>query len=428
MRNLLTISFFAALVSALLVSPTSDTRAQVDQTLRIVAVVNDDVISEYDLANRIGLVVTLSNLPNRPEVRRQVAPRVLRALIDETLRVQDAEELGIEAPEQAVDDALARVAERNNIKADQLLELLARRNVDPETLISQMTAEVLWGQTIFRRFGGLVNVTDAEVEAAVAEAREAIGKPEYNVAEIYIAEDQDSSPSEHRRQANQLVRQIRNGAAFPALAQSFSQLPTAANGGQLGWVRLDQLPSEVAQVVSTMFPGTVSEPIPVTGGLYIIGLLDKRISGQRTTGVAEVSLTQLHLAVPADTPENTVNQYLNAAREKASSANNCEEFETLAQSFGSPVSGSLGTVALNRLPRSIQAAVKDLKIGETTQPIRNQDSIIVLMVCDRNDPTTEMMEIDPEEIRNQLFNRRLNHFARNHLRELQRSAFIDVRL
>lgn len=421
--------FLSALLTAGLAafSPVSPAYAQ-EQTLRIVAVVNDDAISEYDLFNRIGLVIALSNLPNRADVQRQLAPQVLRSLIDERLKFQAARETGITAAPEVVERTLNDIAQRNRMSLDDMLERLIQRGVDPEALINQITADVLWGQTISRRFGYQANITEAALEIAVQEDREAFGKPEYEIAEIFLAEDENAGLPDIKRQASQLVQQLRNGASFPALAQSFSQLPTARNGGIVGWVRPGQIVSEVATAIQNMQRGDISEPIPVTGGLYIIALRNIRIAGQRTTGIAEVGLTQFHLSVPSDTPENIVQQYMASAREQTLSINGCEAFGDFIQEAGSPTSGDLGVLPLNQLPEPIRNLVSDIKIGAATPPIRRDDAIIVLMVCERTVPEVEMVEIDPQQIRMRLRNERLDNFARRYLREIRRTALIDIRI
>ncbi|MEQ8666186.1 MAG: peptidylprolyl isomerase [Rhodospirillales bacterium] len=417
----------AVLAAATSFVTTAESHAQATDTLRIAAVVNEEVVSAYDLGNRIRMVIALSNLPNRPEVQRQLAPQILRSLIDERLRLQEAESMGIEVDPARVDQALASVAERNNMSVEQLMSEFDRRNLDPDTLVQQLKAEIAWSQTIFSRYSQLANVTDAEIDAAVREAEESLGKPEYNIAEIFLSENATDSPAEIRRQATRLVQQLRQGASFPALAQSFSQLPTASNGGAIGWVRPDQLSDEVAQRVTRMSPGSVSDPIPVTGGIYIIMLRNTRIAGQQVVGKTTVSLSQLHLSLPSDAPQDTVNSYIRSARDRSTSVGTCAEFEELGRNFGSPVSGSLGTIELEKLPLPIRKAVDPLKVHEITPPIRMQDAVVVLMVCDRTDPKVETVEIDREDIRRQLINRRLDNFARRHMRDLYRNAFIDIR-
>jgi len=401
--------------------------AQSTQTLRIVAVVNEDVISEYDLGNRIGLVIAMSNLPRRADVARQLAPQILRNLIDEKLRLQDAAELEVDATDEEIDRALDNLAQRNRTSVDQIMEMLSRRNLDTDTLINQMRAEVAWSKTLFRRYSDRLDVSDREIEIARQEIEESLGKPEYNVAEIFLSENAETPANEIAQQARQLVQQIRQGASFPGLAQSVSDLPTAANGGQLGWTRASQLSSEVANVVATMQPNTVSDPIRVTGGIYIVALLGKRIAGQQVEGEATVTLSQFHLAVPADTPADTVQQYMESARDKVAGIRSCETFETVAREAGSPVSGSLGTLPLDRLPPPIRNSVGSLEVGGISDPIRSDDAIVILMVCDRTEPEVTIAEVDPERIREGIIGQRLNNLGRQRLRELRRAAFIDIR-
>jgi len=369
----------------------------------------------------------MSNLPRRADVARQLAPQILRNLIDEKLRLQDAAELEVDATDEEIDRALDNLAQRNRTSVDQIMEMLSRRNLDTDTLINQMRAEVAWSKTLFRRYSDRLDVSDREIEIARQEIEESLGKPEYNVAEIFLSENAETPANEIAQQARQLVQQIRQGASFPGLAQSVSDLPTAANGGQLGWTRASQLSSEVANVVATMQPNTVSDPIRVTGGIYIVALLGKRIAGQQVEGEATVTLSQFHLAVPADTPADTVQQYMESARDKVAGIRSCETFETVAREAGSPVSGSLGTLPLDRLPPPIRNSVGSLEVGGISDPIRSDDAIVILMVCDRTEPEVTIAEVDPERIREGIIGQRLNNLGRQRLRELRRAAFIDIR-
>lgn len=422
LRSLMLAAILVFATASLFLAPTV-----VAQSLRIVAVVNDDVISEYDLGNRIGMVMTMSNLPQRTDVARQLAPQVLRTLIDEKLRLQDAAELEIELSGEDIDRALSEYAGRNGTNTGALMETFSRRNIDPDTLIDFLRSEMSWGQNLFRRFGDRLSISDRDIELARVEIEAALGKPEYNVAEIFLAENADTPASEVAQQATRIVQQIRNGASFPGIAQSFSDLPTASNGGQLGWVQPSRLPGEVATVLQTMQPGTVSDPIRVTGGVYIIAMRDRRIAGQQVQGEATVTLSQFHLAVPADTPQDTVQQYMSSAVGRVAGLSACEDFEAVAKSAGSPVSGSLGTLPLDRLPPPIRAAVSSLPIGGISSPIRNSDAIVILMVCDRTEAEVTIAEVDPERIRQSIFGERINSLGRQRLRELRRAAFIDIR-
>lgn len=426
--DLLVVRLISLVLMAVLWTPLTPAKAQSTQTLRIVAVVNDDVISEYDLGNRIGLVIAMSNLPRRADVARQLAPQVLRGLIDETLRLQDAMELEIDPSSEEIDRALSNMARLNQSTPGQIMDMLNRRNIDTDTLINQLRADVAWARTLYRRYGDRLEVSQGEIDLARKEIEASLGKPEYLVSEIFLSENKETPAGEVRRQAQRLVQQVRNGASFPGLAQSFSDLPTAANGGQLGWVRPDQLPSEVASVVASMAPNSVSDPIPVTGGIYIVGLRESRIAGQQVTGDATVTLTQFHVAVPPETPDSSVRELMTSARQRVAGAPSCDAFNAIAKDAGSPVSGSLGTLALNRLPGPIRNAIGPLGVGEISEPIRSPDAIIIMMVCDRTEPEVSIAEVNPDQIREGIVNQRINNLGRQRLRKLRRSAFIDVRL
>ncbi len=417
----------AALFTATIGASLSDAHAQQTDSLRIVAVVNDDVISAYDLATRVELVIALSNLEDRPGIRRQMAPEILRSLIAEKLHLQAAEEAGVTVEPAEIDAAIANIEKRNNLPPGGLFAFLERRNLDIETLIQQLRADIAWSRTVFRRYSSQIDVNETELNAAVARAEAALGKPEYEVSEIFLGVDNPSKEGETRAQAQRLIRELEAGASFPSLAQSFSQSPTAASGGNLGWVRGDDLPSEVMAELERMEVGRIVGPIKVSGGFYIIALRNKRIAGQKRTGETTVSLSQLHFSLPSDAPEETVLSYVNSALDRTRGIDTCEKFEAVGKEYGSPLSGSLGSLPITRLPEQIRVAVADLPVYGMTPPIRSQDALVVLMVCDRTDPKIETAEVDRDAIERRLMDRRLDTFARQYMRELRRNAYIEIR-
>ncbi|MGH6718381.1 MAG: SurA N-terminal domain-containing protein, partial [Alphaproteobacteria bacterium] len=212
---------------------------------RIAAVVNDEIISTFDLAARVELVVRTTGLPDNPETRDRIRPQVLRTLIDERLELQEAARLGIEISESDVEGALRFLERQNRIPEGTMLEALAARGVAPETLTAQVEAQLKWSRIVQARLRLTLTIADAEVDELIARLEASRGKPEFRLAEIYLAADDPAREAEVVAVARRLMEDIQGGADFGALARQVSQAASAASGGDLGWTVEDQLADEV---------------------------------------------------------------------------------------------------------------------------------------------------------------------------------------
>ena len=398
--------------------------AGAQDNLRIAAVVNDDIISAFDLISRLTLVVAASELQDSSEVRRNLAPQVLRNLIEDKLKLQEAKRLQIHVSQKDINLALGRMEKQNGMPKGGLDSFLRRNAINKPTLIEQIKAEIVWTKAVIRKFGRGVRVGDDEIDEKLAEIRQNRGKPEYLVAEIFLSYDNDGGEDEVRTQAERMINQIRDGASFPALARSFSHSSTAAAGGNLGWVRLGQLGGELDAALEKMKPGTVSPPIQTQTGYYILILRKSRI--RSGAGDVTLSLRQLFLPLSPDANANEVASQMSLATTMGEVAYNCADMETLALETGSPLSGDLGQVKLSRLPDTLRKVVGSLPIGKASKPQRMDNGIAVFMVCGRegDKPAAE----ERAQIRRILENERLTNAARRYLRDLHRAAFVEIRI
>ena len=398
--------------------------AGAQDNLRIAAVVNDDIISAYDLMSRLSLVVAASEVKDSSEVRRHLAPQVLRSLIEDKLKLQEAKRLQIRVSQKDIAQALDRMEKQNGMPKGGLDTFLRQNAITKPTLIEQIKAEIAWSKTVIRKFGRGIRVGDVEIDEKLAEIRESRGKPEYLVAEIFLSFDNQRGEDEVRTQAERMIKQIREGASFPFLARSFSHSSSAASGGDLGWIRLGQLGGELDAALAKMQPGMISPPIQTQTGYYILALRKNRISSG--AGDVTLSLRQLYLPLSPNADANEVASQMSLATTMSQVAYSCADMVTLALETGSPLSGDLGKVKLSRLPVSLRGVVETLPIGKASKPQRREGGVVVFMVCGREGEKPAAKE--RAQIKRILVNERLTNAARRYLRDLHRSAFVDVRI
>ena len=250
--------------------------ASAQDSLKIAAVVNDDVITVLDIVVRTRIALIASNQSDTPENRSQLVVPALRNLIDERLKAQAVKAYGIEVVEADVDSHLQQLAQHNNMTEDQFKSELVRRGVLVDSFTDQIRIEIGWAQLVRQRFRAAATVTDKDVDDELAQYRQNVGKPEYALAEIFLPVYGTNDAAEVRATADGLMDQLRGGADFAALARQFSQSATASIGGELGWNRLDQFDPAVAAAIGGMQPGQVTGPIQIPGGYSILMLRERR--------------------------------------------------------------------------------------------------------------------------------------------------------
>ena len=228
---------------------------------RATAVVNGDIVTGSDVDQRLALIVAAndSKLPDEEVARLRL--QVLRNLIDETLQIQAAKEAEIEIEDAEVEQTYARVAQQNfgqNTKA--MDAYLARVGSSPGSLKRQIRGELSWQRLLRRNVQPFVNVSDEEVREVMQRLNAAKGTEEFRIGEIYLSSSPEAKP-QVAENAKRIVEQLRQGGSFVAYARQYSEASTAAVGGDLGWVRLEQLPVELAAAARELSPGQLVGPI-----------------------------------------------------------------------------------------------------------------------------------------------------------------------
>ena len=398
--------------------------ARAQNVLGIAAVVNDEIISVYDLKSRLSLVLATSRLEDRPEIRERMAQQVLRGMIDDQLKLQEAKKVGIKITERDIERAWAAIEKQNKMPKGGLKDFLSNIGIDRSVMVEQIEAEIAWAKVVRRQKGAAIKIGEDEIEEVLAEIEANRDKPEHLVSEIVLTFD-SKTEANVRTLAQRLIQQLKSGARFEALARNFSQSATAAVGGDLGWLRPGQLSPSLDTALAKLRPGQVSPPVPMIGGYQIFYLRDRRTAATMAQKNITVALRQLFVPIPsnADAAERAGQTKL--AGTMAESATSCQEIDRLAKELGTPLSGDLGNVRLSSLPAQLRDVVSELEIGKASAPQPISGGILVLMVCGREGDKAPTA--DRTSVRRMLTNQRMALAARQYLRDLRRDAFVDIR-
>ena len=246
-------------------------------TQQIVAVVNEDAISDSDLEKRLRLIMASSGIPNKAEIRKKLVPQVLDGLINEALMMQEAVKLGIKVDPKEIDGGIAQVAAQNNLKPEQFLGMLKRGGIDVTTMRKQIEAQLAWSKVVQAKLRPRVTISERDIDDALERIKAKVGTTEYLAAEIFLPVEQPENQTRVKKLANDLVYQIKTGkAAFFKLAQQFSQAAGSTNGGDKGWVNEAQLPEELLKGLGSIKKNQITDPIKTLDGYHIMFLRDKR--------------------------------------------------------------------------------------------------------------------------------------------------------
>jgi peptidyl-prolyl cis-trans isomerase SurA len=393
----------------------------------VAAIVNDEIISTYDLGQRMRLLIATSGVQPTQETLPQFQREALISLVDERLqfqelrRVEKEQKIDIVASDEEVNEEVAGMAQQNNMRADQFLAALRAQGIGSDTLYQQLRAQMSWQRWIRGRYGSRLRIGDDQVTATLQRLQAAASKPQYQVSEVFIDANRVGGMQTAVQGATQLIAQMQQGAPFPAVARQFSASATAAAGGDAGWISPGEMPAEVDAVLEQLRPGQLSQPIPVRDGVYIIYLRDKRSGGAATL----VNLKQAAVSLPQGASagdEAAARVKLEAVR---AAATGCGDIETVAGRTQGVIAGDLGEAEIADLSPAFRSAAETLQVGQISEPIRTNAGLHILAVCGKRGAGDA--QLNREQIENRLYGQQLSMIARRYMRDLRNSATIETR-
>ncbi len=409
-------------------SVAAGTSAGESPVIRIVAVVNGDPVTNVDVDNRTRLFALATGLPVSPEILERLRPQIVRQLVDERLRMQEVQQRKIVVSDKQIAAAIAEIEQRNGMKPGGLRAKLASDGVSFTTLVDQVRTQLGWTQVLRQAIGGRVVVTDADVAEQQRLEAQQIGRPEYHVAEIFIPIENRAHAADTQRFAETVISELRAGAPFAVVAAQFSQSQTALQGGDLGWVQPNQLDPQVAQVVTQMPPGAISDPIDVPGGLDIVALTAKRTIGQDPGTILSIRQVFLPFASPLDpqAPTPAQVQSFDKAKSISATAHSCDQMEQIAAQVKSPRPANPGEIRLESVtPPAFRDVLDKLALQTASKPLVSPDGVDVIMICSREQKN--MAAETTKEVRDQILNQRVDLLSRQLQQDLRTQAHIEMR-
>lgn len=393
----------------------------------VAAVINDEIVSSYDLMQRMRLLMATSGMQPTQENLPQIEQEALRSLVDEHLqmqelrRVEKQQKITIISTDKEVDEQIADIAQSNKMSADQLKQSLVQQGIGLDTWRAQLRADSSWQSWIQGRYGSRLRIGEDQIKAYQRRLAESAAKPQYQISEVFLDAGRVGGMEVAVNGAAQLIGQMQQGAPFAAVARQFSGSATAANGGDVGWVNQGEMPAEVDAALEQLRPGQLSKPIQVKDGVYIIYLRDKR-AGSKT---AIVDLKQVAAPLAANATQAQIDAATKLLTDLKPKISSCQTLETAAGKVDGLVAGDLGEAEITDLAPAFQEAANKLEVGQVSDPIRTDAGMHLIAVCGKRQGGANAP--NHEQIENRLRGQQLALIAKRYLRDLRNQATIETR-
>lgn len=381
----------------------------------ISAIVNDEVISRYDVQQRVQLIVSTSGIKPTQENINRLETQALRSLVNEKIQLQEAIKLDVPSSDDEVNLMLERIANGNQMSGQEILQQINSQGVKAETLLNQIKAELLWNKIVRGRYGSYINVNEDEVSIVYDRTMESIGKDQYDISEIFISYENEQEEQEANILANRLVEQLRSGATFSAVAQQFSQTASSGQGGYIGWVTEGQLDDEIIDSLRKLQKDEISNPINTVAGFFIIKLNDKTKAGGKNP------LRNQYDLVSVIFEKNQKMEAESFSKDFVS----CKRIDKLTDKYNEKEVNYIGKRILSDLPENLHDELLNKEAGDTLSPRIIGENINVILICDRKDDIG--LQISREAIEENIYAQKIGMMSRRYLRDLRRDAVIEYR-
>ena len=399
---------------------------------RIVAVVNDEVVTQNELAERTRLVVGQlkrggGQLPAPDALQRQVLER----MINDMVQVQLAKETGVKIDDATIEKTIQRIADDNNMSMTAFRQALERDGIRYPRFREDMRNELLLARLREREVENAVVVTDAEVETELARAaKERGGDTEYQLQHILVLVPQQATPDQietRRRRVLQALSELRKGSTFAEVSATYSDAPDALQGGNLGWRAAGRLPTLFLEAVEKIQPSEVSDVLRSPNGFHIVKLLDKR-GKDKAPAVTQTHARHILIRTKEGTNDADARERLARLRARIAAGEDFADLARVNSEDGTAAKGgALGWFSPGEPVPEFERAMNALRDGEMSPPVQSPFGWHLVQVQERR--SEELSEERKKLVARQTVRaRKADEAFQDWLRQTRDRAFVENRL
>ncbi len=398
---------------------------------RVVAIVNDEVITQSDLDEQMSLVThQLEHDHSAIPAHSKLEEQVLNRMIDQALELQQAKQVGITVDSASLNAAVEKVAKQNNLNLDQFRAALKQQGLNYDQFREQIRKQMIINKLEQEQVASNIIITQQEVNNALkTKTNEKI--KQFHLASIFIALPQPPSPEElsaAEQKINGIMSELKSGASFDQLAMVESNAPNALKGGDMGWSEPAQLPEGLANKLNTLKAGALLGPLRTSNGYLVLKLVGVREADNRQI-MTQTEARHILLKTNALFSDVDAKAELLKLRKEIE---NGASFATLAKKYsqdpGSALKGGdLGWVDPGDLVPPFENAMNDLKPGQLSQPVQTQYGwhLIQVMARRQKDVTAQAQE---NQVRNAIFQRKFQEALQNWTSQMRAMAYVKILL
>ncbi|MCC7258324.1 MAG: peptidylprolyl isomerase [Gammaproteobacteria bacterium] len=398
----------------------------------IAAIVNDGIVLKSELRAEMDRIVRrLEAQGTRLPPERTLAPQVLERLVIARIELQRAERVGIQVSDETLNNALASIAQRNNVTLAELPQVLAREGMDYQAYRREMRDQIAIEQLRQRDVMARINVTPREIDEYLArQAGRAAENMEFDLSQILVSVSPTASPeaiATAEKRIGDIARRVKAGEDFAQLAVALSDGQQALEGGRMGWLKGNELPTVFADVVPGLAEGGVSEPIRSSSGFHLVRLNDQR--GGEPVIEQQVHVRHILIAPNEVLDDDSAHEKIRAIRERLVGG---EDFAATARAISDdPGSkndgGDLGWAQPGIYAPEFKAMAEKLEPNVLSEPFRTAFGWHLMEVLGRRTQDTT------EEVRRQqaalaIRNSKLGEETELWARRLRDQAFVEFRI
>ncbi len=402
----------AAAVAAALAGAASPAAAQFAEG--VAAIVNDNVISTFDVRQRASLLLVSAGIESTPEMQQRARAQALHDLVDEQLQLEEAEKFEVNVTPEQVERRLADIARQNQTTLEGLAAQLAQDGVSISTLRGQIAADMAWQRLMGGMYNSRVRISEVEIRETQQRIAANATRPQYQISEIFLPAVSEQEFAEMQQGAMRLLQEMQRGAPFPLVARQFSQAPSAAAGGDIGWIASTELAPELQPVAAQLQQGQVSLPVRTPTGIYIIAMRDRR-AGAPAGATSIVSLRQI------GAPAARVNALERAQRR----IRGCGDLDADVSGVQGASVIDLGQTTESDLSPAIRERIAGVAVGLASPVQVSGDQASTIVVCARETGGGGVPA--REEIEERLREQEMTMLSERYLRNLRREATIITR-
>ncbi|HEX5538863.1 MAG TPA: peptidylprolyl isomerase [Methylophilaceae bacterium] len=399
---------------------------------RIVAVVNQGVITENELQNHVRLVSEqLSKKGTQLPPKDVLEKQILERLIVDQLQLQLAAETGLRVDDNQLDKTIQRIAEQNKLTMPEFQKTLAQQNISYSKFREDIRNEIIIARLREREIDNRINVSEAEIDNyLLTQSSQQNVQDEFDVEHILIRAPEEGSPEELqklRAKAEKALKELQNGTPFAQVSASYSDAPNALEGGDLGWKNTGQLPSLFVDALKPLQVGQLTPILRSSNGFHILRLKDRRGASSPLV-IEQTHARHILIKLSEVVSEDEAKRKINMIKERLDHG---ADFVELARQYSedasAPNGGDLGWVNPGDTVPQFEEVMNGLKPGEISAPVKTQFGWHIIQVLDRRkqDMTREAARFKArEEIRS----RKADEAYPDWIRELRDRAYVDLRL